>query len=379
MTEEQLAIPPSRQPMAWDDMEKMAKAVAASGMFGMNKPEQAICLFAICQSKGLDWISALERYHVIHGKPSMKADTMAAEFLRAGGAIIWHARTDVMAAATFLADKAAVTDESVKRSRSRFDLLWELEGEEDEGQKIKLVTAIAKHACPGEETILRTYADAEKKGLTKSREKNDQGTWEEKVKVNWLQSPRQMLTARVITEGVRLISPGLITGIYSPEEVQDFVQVERADREEFVDAATRWKGKRDRVAMQRMVDTYIEEAKMASPARASELKGLAADLRCQISDMDLERDEIPGLSKPATPIEAGVVTESPVPWREYVLRQVKSKTLRGRILGDFTAAEIRVVAEKSLPEGLEHSNPESRLEANYILEADKELNPDQYK
>jgi hypothetical protein len=42
------------------------------------------------------------------------------------------------------------------------------------------------------------------------------------LKNTYKQFPRQMLRARVISEGVRAIDPGVVVGIYTPEEVSDF-------------------------------------------------------------------------------------------------------------------------------------------------------------
>ena len=41
-------------------------------------------------------------------------------------------------------------------------------------------------------------------------------------KQTWKQYPRQMLRARVISEGIRTVYPGVAVGIYTPEEVNDF-------------------------------------------------------------------------------------------------------------------------------------------------------------
>jgi hypothetical protein len=38
----------------------------------------------------------------------------------------------------------------------------------------------------------------------------------------WAKYPRQMLRARVISEGIRTVYPGAISGVYTPEEVADF-------------------------------------------------------------------------------------------------------------------------------------------------------------
>ena len=41
-------------------------------------------------------------------------------------------------------------------------------------------------------------------------------------KQTWKQYPRQMLRARVISEGIRTVYPGVAVGVYTPEEVGDF-------------------------------------------------------------------------------------------------------------------------------------------------------------
>jgi hypothetical protein len=43
------------------------------------------------------------------------------------------------------------------------------------------------------------------------------------MKHNWRQSPRQMLHARCLSEGVRAIAPGLIAGVYTEDEISDMV------------------------------------------------------------------------------------------------------------------------------------------------------------
>jgi hypothetical protein len=40
-------------------------------------------------------------------------------------------------------------------------------------------------------------------------------------KDNWKSYPRAMLRARVVSEGIRTVFPGVVLGVYTPEEVQD--------------------------------------------------------------------------------------------------------------------------------------------------------------
>lgn len=366
----------------FEEMEKASKYAAESGLFGITKPAQAMCLFMICQADGVNYIEALRRYHLVDNKPAMRADYMQGKFISSGGAIIFHARTDDVCAATLFADKSKLDDKARERAVARFEKLWDLDVEEDASKRTALIGEIAKLSREGEETIIRTFEDAQAKGLTTSWKKDDKGEYKEKEKTNWKQSPRQMLTARVITEGVRLIAPGLIAGVYTPDEVEDIINSEKREREEFVQTALKAPDPRDREAIQRMIDQYVEDAKTAKPTEKSRLLGLASELRVKLADLD---DEIPGIARPTPVADELPTTAEPelhlagesdpvqIPWREYALQYCKSKTLLGKKLGSFTPEEIGVIAIKTA-RGLDSSNLRIRAEANYIKEADQELN-----
>lgn len=149
------------------DIQQMAQVVAQSGLFpSLKNPAQVIALMLLCQSKGLHPAVVMERYHIIEGKPGLKADVMLAEFLAHGGRVEWHERTDTLVAATFTAPNAGAVE-----------VAWTIE-------------------------------QARAAGLAS--------------KDNWRKYPRQMLSARVISEGVGLTMPGVRMGVYTPEEVQDF-------------------------------------------------------------------------------------------------------------------------------------------------------------
>jgi hypothetical protein len=149
------------------DLELMAKRVAESRLMpSITTPQAAFTLMLTCQADGLHPGHALRRYHVIDGKLSMRADAMQAEFQRQGGKVRWLSRTDERVAAEF------------------------------------------SHAAGGTIEVEWDKARAVQAGL-----------WD---KSNWKKYPRQMLSARVISEGVRTILPGVVVGIYTPEEVQDF-------------------------------------------------------------------------------------------------------------------------------------------------------------
>ena len=150
-----------------NEVNIMAVAVAKSGLFGMKTPEQAMALMLVAQSEGLHPARAALEYHIIQGRPALKADAMLARFQAAGGKVEWHDYTPEKVSATF------------------------------------------SHPQGGSIRIEWTRKMADDAKLTN--------------KETWRQYPRQMLRARCISEGIRTVFPGVSVGIYTPEEVQDFV------------------------------------------------------------------------------------------------------------------------------------------------------------
>ena len=149
-----------------DQIQLMANAVAKSGLFGMKTPEQAMALMLVAQAEGYSPALAARDYHIIQGRPALKADAMLARFQMAGGRVEWVTYTDTEVKATF------------------------------------------SHAQGGSITLSWTFAQAAKIGLTS--------------KDNWKNYPRAMLRARVVSEGIRTVFPGCVVGVYTPEEVNDF-------------------------------------------------------------------------------------------------------------------------------------------------------------
>jgi len=148
-----------------NDMERMARAIAGSKLFGVQNPEQALALCLVAQAEGRHPATAAQDYHIISGRPSKKADAMLRDFLSAGGKVEWHALSDEKADATF------------------------------------------SHPAGGSARIDWTMPRAVKAGINNPM---------------WKKYPRQMLRARVVSEGVRTVFPMATSGMYVPEEVQDF-------------------------------------------------------------------------------------------------------------------------------------------------------------
>ena len=148
------------------DMERMAQAIATSKLFGIQNTEQALALMIVAVAENRHPGSVAAEYHIIQNRPALKADAMLARFQQAGGKVAW----------------ADYTDEKV--------------------------AAVFTHEAGGSVRIEWDMARAKKAGLG--------------GKDNWAKYPRQMLRARVISEGVRTCFPAVCVGIYTPEEVQDF-------------------------------------------------------------------------------------------------------------------------------------------------------------
>jgi hypothetical protein len=154
------------QPVSVSDMERMATSIAKSGLFGMKTVDQALALMVVAAAEGKHPGSVAAEYHIIQGKASLKADAMLARFQQSGGKVEWHDHTDTKVSATF------------------------------------------SHAQGGSLRIDWDLARAKAAGIG--------------GKDNWAKYPRQMLRARVISEGVRAVFPAVLQGMYTPEEVQDF-------------------------------------------------------------------------------------------------------------------------------------------------------------
>jgi len=156
---------PSPPAVPFTDIERMAVAFAKSGLFGIKTPEQGIALMLIAQAEGLHPAVAARDYHVIQGRPALKADAMLARFQAAGGKVSWDVYSDTEVTGTF------------------------------------------SHPSGGSAKLSWTIAQAKAAGLTS--------------KEVWRQYPRAMLRARVISEGIRTVYPGVSVGVYTPEELQD--------------------------------------------------------------------------------------------------------------------------------------------------------------
>ena len=83
---------------------------------------------------------------------------------------------------------------------------------------------IAIYKGKKKDVFILTWQEAEKEPFTKDKGGN--------VKTNYAtpRSRMQMLWARVVSDGVRATFPQVVAGTYTPEEVEDFTDEEKAER-----------------------------------------------------------------------------------------------------------------------------------------------------
>lgn len=78
-----------------------AEVIAAGGLFGVTNPNEALTMLLMCRDEGITVTQALNGFHIVKGKMSMKAETMYQRFLQLGGRVEWHELTEKRAEATF--------------------------------------------------------------------------------------------------------------------------------------------------------------------------------------------------------------------------------------------------------------------------------------
>ena len=79
----------------------MAEVAAGSKMFGFKNPQEAMAIMLLCQAEDLHPAIAMRDYHVIQGRPALKADAMLARFQQAGGAVNWKVYEDEQVTGVF--------------------------------------------------------------------------------------------------------------------------------------------------------------------------------------------------------------------------------------------------------------------------------------
>jgi len=152
-------------------LSELAKMFTQSQIMGVKTPGDGIVLAMTCMAERITPMEFVQTYHIIQGRPSMRADAMLAKFRSAGGKVVW----------------LNVGDDG-KEARARFSY----GGDEME--------------------IVFTLVEAERL-IGKKRLEDPDG--------NWFRSRGPMLRARLTSKALRIIAPELVSGTYLPEEIEE--------------------------------------------------------------------------------------------------------------------------------------------------------------
>ncbi len=170
-----------------DAINKLGIAFAKSGMFGCANVEQGQVLAMTCLTEGLTPLEFQRRYHIISGRPSLRADYMLAEFTNQGGEYTVIERSP----------ETATIEVKIGKRKGLFTF------------------AIAE--AMSEEYVYNKLANEGKiPKVGQDGKINDKA-----CKDNW-STPRrraQMLWNRVVSDAIRTICPTVNHGGYTPDEL----------------------------------------------------------------------------------------------------------------------------------------------------------------
>jgi hypothetical protein len=150
-------------------IKTLGGAIFKSGIFGLDKPEQGEILAMQCLTERKSPLELARTYHFIQGQLAIRSDALLAKYHQAGGSVTWIERTDEKVKAEF------------RKGSSSAIIVADLKEYVSNG------TAVGRDG---------------------------------KFKDNWKRWPRRMLTARAVSEGVRLIAPECCFGVYVAEEIE---------------------------------------------------------------------------------------------------------------------------------------------------------------
>lgn len=167
----------------FEQMERMAEAIAKSGLFGLKTKDQVLSLMLVAQSEGKHPATVAQEYNIINGKPARTTHSVLARYQESGGFVQFDEVTDKICRANF--KHPAYPD------KKGLDLTWTIE----QAQAIQVWNPDLK---------------------------DGKGDWESLTNnMNWRNFPRAMLRSRTTAEGVRLTYPRAIGGAMTVEEAQD--------------------------------------------------------------------------------------------------------------------------------------------------------------
>ena len=172
------------------DLQWYGQMAAASQMFGAITPPEGVMICGICHQTGISWLEFAETFNIMHHRISKRTDAILADFQERGGVCEIVSRTDEKAEAKFTFGKTKYTS-TVK---------WD--------------------DCLTEPFIYQGKEEA----IVNSIAANNTAALVMKPKYRTKRSRMQMMWARCVSDGVRVVCPAACQGVYTPEEVEDIAE-----------------------------------------------------------------------------------------------------------------------------------------------------------
>jgi hypothetical protein len=156
------------RPHTFGEIQALSAALAASKLFGVQSPEQALAIVLTGQDLGLSAAQSLRAIYVVQGKPVVSADALVAAVLSSGHCAYW------------------VTRESTPE---------------------RCTVETQRKGSPAPESVTWTREDADRAKLTS--------------KDIWKSYPADMLRHRACAVLARRVYPDVVLGIYAPAELPE--------------------------------------------------------------------------------------------------------------------------------------------------------------
>lgn len=173
---------------SFEALEKLGTYIYQSGMFGVRNPAEGFILAVTCQQERMSFMQVNERFHIMMGKITIKAEAMLANLQELGGEHEIIEKSPNRVAIKLIYKKASYLSE----------VLWE-------DIKNESYTRANKDANG------RNYAD--NVPIEQRQFKENYATPRRRMQMMW---------ARAVSDGVRTVCPLATRGHYTPEEVIDF-------------------------------------------------------------------------------------------------------------------------------------------------------------
>ncbi len=212
-------------------VQELGKLFHTSAIMGVTTPGDGAVLALTCMCEGITPLEFAKTYHIINGKPSMRADMMHAKFRSAGGKVKW-----------------INTGDDGKAAEAEFSF---------DGQTL---------------TVRYTIEDA----------RQLVGDKVDKADSNWRKDRPAMLRARLLTKAIRILAPELIAGVYTPEELADYQPVTATSKPSESELQAR---RAELLAQSAQPDPVIDVvAEPSQPAQVSESVTEAAPFEAKADD-----------------------------------------------------------------------------------------------